>query len=288
MRDMIYVSTACLGGVERLGDRISRYRAHGLDAVELGAGVSVVGEELSSIGETGCRFLVHNYFPPPPDPFVINLASRDDRLRCRSLTLVSEAITLAAHLHAPSYSLHAGFITDPKCSGGTQFVFPAPVSSADGDRAMVRFISALGLALEAARRVNVRLLVENNVCTPELRGKLLLQTADEFAALFRALPDSHLGILLDTGHLNVTARTFGFEPEAFIAGVGPHIKGFHVHDNDGLVDAHRPLGPGGWVLGMLGRPEFADLPIVVESKFDSIDQLCRHTKWLQAELCSRQ
>lgn len=280
----IFASTACLPNTEPLESRVALYRSHGLQAIELGARVAVHKDSLTQVANTDCSFLIHNYFPPPVKPFVLNLASNDQTVRERSLFLISEALTLSKRLGAPFYSVHAGFITDPIGFGTTSFIFPMPESPDEGRYALERFIEALKIVLEKANRLGLRILVENNVCTPELRGKLLLQTADEFAELFGAISDPHLGILLDTGHLNVTAHTLDFDRLAFIEQVAPYTRAFHVHDNDGSADTHQPIQPDSWALHVLSRPELASLPIVVEAKFDGVNELRQHVDWLKKEL----
>jgi sugar phosphate isomerase/epimerase len=282
----IFVSTACLPGVQPVTSRISLYRSHGLEAIELGAGVSADKDSLSQVVGMGCQFLVHNYFPPPPAPFVLNLASGDADIRRKSLDFVSEALALTASLGAPFYSVHAGFITDPASFGTTSFVFPMPASPDEAQSAMDRFITTLEIVTDRAQRLGVQVLVENNVCSPELRDKLLLQTADEFLELFGALRSPHLGMLLDIGHLNVTAHTLGFDRMSFVDQVAPYVRAFHVHDNDGMADTHQPVQPGSWVLDVLRRPEFARLPVIVEARFRSVADLRIHVDWLSACLAN--
>ena len=73
----VFVSTACLPGQESLDQRLGRYEDQGLDAVELGGGVLVQPADLASLVKRPQSFLVHNYFPPPAEPFVVNLASAE-------------------------------------------------------------------------------------------------------------------------------------------------------------------------------------------------------------------
>lgn len=270
--------------MQTLEDRVYQYRQYGLTAVELGARVTVNGDSAPHISARDNRFLVHNYFPPPAEPFVLNLASPKENIRQRSMKLILEALALSARLGAPFYSVHAGFITDPIGTGETSFIFPMPASPAEVRLAMERFVAGLACALERAQALGLHVLVENNVCSPELHGKLLLQTAEEFGALLQTLPSSNLGILLDTGHLNVTAHTLGFNPLDFVERIAPYVRGLHVHDNDGSADTHRPAEAGGWVLEVLRRPQFAGLPIVVEARFDSLADLRSHVDWLRGEL----
>lgn len=281
---LIYVSTACLQEPQSLISRVSLYRSYGLNAIELGTGVYATKEDLYQIAKMKCHFLLHNYFPPPPASFVINLASSDECIRQQSLDHVFKAIALSADLGASFYSVHAGFITDPISFGKTSFVFPAPASPDEERFAMDRFTTALEIAVDRAKQLGVRLLLENNVCPHGLRESVLLQTADEFMALFPVLRSSHLGMLLDTGHLNVTAHTLGFNRMAFVEKVAPYVQALHVHDNNGTADTHQPVQPGSWVLDLLRRPEFTDLPFVVEAKFEMAVDLCRHVDWLKTEL----
>lgn len=283
----IFVSTACLSGSQSIDSRVALYVEHGLNNIELGAGISSHKIIPSQISKMGCQFLVHNYFPPPIDPFVLNLASSNTNIRQRSMDFVFDAIALTASLNAQFYSVHAGFITDPISFENNSFVLPKP-SSPDAPRcALKHFNTALEVGIDYAKKNGVDFLVENNLCTTALRGKLLLQTADEFLELFDKLKSKNLGILLDTGHLNVTAHTFGFDPMSFVDKVASHIRAFHVHINDGIVDAHQPIQPESWVLDVLRKPEFTGLPIIVEAKFKSMIELCQHVNWLKEELEDR-
>lgn len=264
--------------------RIGDLRQHGLTAIELGAGVRV-GEDLELLlSEGGTQFFIHNYFPPPATSFVLNLASADETVRDRSGDLVRAALDLSARLGAPFYSVHGGFITDPVGFDGTGFVFPAPGSKDEAAYAMERFIGTLRGLLKSAATCGVKIMVENNVCVQAAVGRLLLQSADGFAELFMALPDPNLGMLLDTGHLNVSARTLGFDRGRFVDQVQPYVRAFHVHDNDGTADTHDVVAPSSWVLDVLRRPAFHGLPMVIESKFSDASGLSRHVEWLEREL----
>lgn len=282
----IYVSTSCLAGTRNLFDVLETYARAGLRNVELGASHECIDDSLViKLRRYDVNYVIHNYFPPPPDPFILNLASNDRSIRQLSLELVSRALALTKCLHAPFYSLHAGFAIDPILVDNNKFSFPArSPSPGEIESAMERFITALGIALDHAQCYGVQLLVENNVCSPELRGKLLLQTPDEFLELFRALPQPHLGILLDTGHLNVTAQTLGLDKREYVDRVAPLIRAFHVHDNDGKTDTHQPVQPGSWVLDVLRQREFCEVPIIIEARFNAVADLCRHVDWLKGTL----
>jgi sugar phosphate isomerase/epimerase len=280
----IYVSTACLKKKQALTSRLELYLENKIDFIELGAGVSVTDEELIHLQNRKCHFLVHNYFPPPPEAFVLNLASKNEEIRQKSLDLVYKALDLSAKLGAPFYSVHAGFITDPIITKEHCFIFPYPDSPDESKESIERFITTLELILDHSKNHDIKVLVENNVCTNESKGKLLLQTIDEFKYLFDNIESSNLGILLDFGHLNVTSKTFKFNRKDFLKQLGHHIGGFHVHENNGEIDSHQPISDDSWVLDTLKEPIFSNTPLVIEAKFDDVEHLKLHFDWLKDKL----
>ncbi len=110
----IYVSTSCIDKLEPLETRLSSYFDFDLRHIELGAQVKVNHDPILEILDQPADYLIHNYFPPPITPFVLNLASGNETLRNQSIKFVAETISLSAKLGAPFYSIHAGFISDPR------------------------------------------------------------------------------------------------------------------------------------------------------------------------------
>jgi sugar phosphate isomerase/epimerase len=110
---------------------------------------------------------------------------------------------------------------------------------------------------------------------------LLLAEPREFTRLFAEIHDDLLGVLLDLGHLRVTAKTLGFDKADFIEAVAPTIGGFHLHDNDGDSDQHLPVQAGSWALSVLVQERFNGRPVVVEAKFEGAAELAKHCLWLE-------
>jgi sugar phosphate isomerase/epimerase len=281
----IYVSTACLPGKAPIARRLQEYAEVGFLHVELGAGISLpaVGWQYSDI-KLGQSYIIHNYFPAPSNPFVLNLASDDHGIRRRSIELARGALDLTAQVGARFYSVHGGFITDPTGFERDGFVFPMPSSPEESKFAVDRFVGSIETVLSYAEKLGIQLLVENNVCTRENQGKLLLQTAEEFEELFRRCPSTSLGMLLDTGHLNVSAATFGFDRMEFVERVAPFVRAFHLHDNDGMTDRHDAIQCGSWVITVANQSAFTHCPVILESKFQNLHAMRQHVRWLQREL----
>ena len=112
----IYIST---GGFSELSaDKTSEQLiAMGISSIELSGGKfsKDILENLDKLKKKA-NFQIHNYFPPPSIPFVLNLASQDKEVSKLSLNHVDRALDCCAKLHAKYYSFHAGFLCDLKIS----------------------------------------------------------------------------------------------------------------------------------------------------------------------------
>ena len=236
------------------------------------------------------RFLIHNYFPQPADAFVLNLASQDPLTLARSRAMAERGLRLSARLGAPFYSVHSGFLAE--------FLPESLGQSLEHERAVPRemaletFHESVSALADVAQSVGVDLLLEPNVLDRRnlqngQNALLLLVEASEIAAFLRRLSRPEVGLLLDTGHLNVSATTLGFSREAFIGEIAAHVRGFHVHDNDGSADQHRPATADGWVLELLRRPQFRTLPVVLEAGFADVRELVDYHRWFSAEMIER-
>lgn len=282
----IYASTA---GVARhfpsLRELLADLTLAGVKAIELGWAPPRIDLRLpDELAALPAHWLVHNYFPPALEPFVLNLASQDAVNLQRSRDFAGAAIRLSAQLGAPFYSVHCGFLAEfEPGSLGRQLNY---AEICDYERGYETFLQSLRLLLGAARDAGIRLLVEPNVVAPFnlVAGRnrlLLLVEPPEFTRLRADLPDPRLGILLDLGHLKVSATTLGFAPADFIDAVAPVVGAFHLHDNDGTADQHQPVAPGSWTLEVIRQARFAGRPVVVEAKFESAAAMAKHCFWLK-------
>jgi len=60
------------------------------------------------------NYRCHNYFPPPKQPFVLNLASLNDETFQMSFDHLKKVIALSNRLGADKFAFHAGFFIDIK------------------------------------------------------------------------------------------------------------------------------------------------------------------------------
>lgn len=232
--------------------------ARGYPALELSGGrhrepSALVGALDALKAQGAASILVHNYFPPPAEPFVLNFATADAALLERGLDLARNALGLCAALGAPYYSFHPGYLRDGRERPDGHFEFDGPRRSmAD---ALSRFHANFPALDALARQAKVRLAMENLFPTrPEVTS--LANTLEEMEALLAPLPED-TGLLLDLGHLAVSANILGFDRrdylDALFARHGHRLFEVHLSGNDGETDAHLPIVPGDWQLDVLPR-----------------------------------
>jgi sugar phosphate isomerase/epimerase len=270
MNRALYVSTNCFP--DRSPDGIlTAIRQGGWTHVEF-SGINTSPSAAISLcrrlRSEGVEVLLHNYFPPSDEPFVLNLASTDPELQRRSRVHCQEAIILSAELGAPFFAAHAGFAADlpPSVLGDHQRLRRfcqeghglQPVKEANAV-----FAESVKSLAEFGRRYGVRFLIENHVAEEALgpdaaRLLLLCLEAEDFIELAKATGVEDFGVLLDVGHLRCTSGVLGFSKEEFCQALSSWIYAFHLSDNDGRRDAHRPFDADSWFLDVIGSlPEAA-------------------------------
>lgn len=265
---MIYVSTGAFKTPD-VGAILDACVEHGIHRLELSSGTRFVDGMLGPVRRRHGRpltYLVHNYFPPHARPFVLNLAALDDTARARSLEHCRAAIDLAAELGSPFYSVHAGSAMNARPEElGKPLAHRA---HREVDRAYAAFVENVKGLAEHAGRKGLKLLVENHVVAPFnlIDGQnrfLFASAAEEMLRFVDDVRSEHLGLLLDVGHLNVTAASLGFDRLKCIEAVAPHVKAFHLSENDGTADQNLAVRPDSWFLGVLR--DFRDTIAVIES-----------------------
>jgi len=268
----VFVSSNCL--TKGVRETVNALINEGINNVELGPSQEYdeeIEEFLTSI--KNARFIVHNYFPAPQHPFILNLASSNNSIRERSIAQAKKSIELCHLLDSELFSVHAGFVTDPDF-GTNHFNFGSLSGDADYETAFNNFVASIKELLDMAVPLGIKVAVENNVCPQGMRGHLLLSEVPEFERLLTEAPSPNLGITLDLGHLNVSARSLGFDKDEFIRRIRGKVFAVHIHDNDATADSHEPLKEDSWILRVLARENFDEqIPIVLEAHHLTLNQI---------------
>ena len=250
----IYVSTS--GTVGDSIDQAKRLFEAGFENIELSGGSYIpdVENKILSLRQLGANLMLHNYFPPPPNPFVFNLASKNIDVVSKSMELAREAIRLSSLAESKFFALHGGFLIDPKPSELGKPI--AKSLTRDRMEALDQFKGNITKLIEFAEESNVRLLVENNVLSLrnyETFGEnpLLFVEPQEILNFIEEMGNK-VGLLLDIGHLKVSTSTLRLSLREAFELLSPVVEGYHLSENDGIADDHRALVSDSWILSELG------------------------------------
>ena len=224
---------------------------NGIDKVELSGNIQHLPlQQIKAILDQyrgRIKFYVHNYFPAPSNPIVLNLAHPDTVQQ--SIGHCEKAIDLCAFLGSGFYSLHAGLSFAPKASElGKDQTHLAAMSL---DESWIILEEACLQLAEYAKMKKIQLLLENNVvanfnCPDKVNDRYHFSDLKEslrFCNLFR---NPFMGALLDTGHLKVSSNTLEFDPVKFVERFSPYIQVVQISDNDGLSDQNLPIREESW------------------------------------------
>lgn len=245
---MIYVSTGGCRTQSAVGFSRELLLA-GVKCVELSGGLFSENQfvELQSLS-ADAKFQIHNYFPPPANPFVLNLGSLDELIGQKSVEHVELALQWCQKLGADRYSFHAGFLLDPRVDQlGKRIPHQHLFNRQESIEVFVHRVTRLARIAEQA---GVRLMIENNVLSAKnakefSTNPLLMSDPQESQAIMKLMPDN-LGLLIDVAHLKVSANSLGFEPALMFDLCRERITGYHLSDNNGLEDSNQPFTEDAW------------------------------------------
>ena len=246
----------------------------GIFGIELSSGLPCSDEEetlLLDIASSGKqKFLVHNYFPAPDTPFVLNVAERDELELQKSRLFAMQAIDLAQKFNSAFYSIHAGFAARllPEHLGKpleqAASIRVEDIQREDAYQIMVSNVRDLA---DYAKSRNITLLIENNVVSPLYLKKarsnpFLLCEPREICQFFSDIERDNVGLLLDVAHAKISANALDYPLEKFINDVSPVIRHFHLSDNNGVIDSNEPFREDSWFVPIL--KDFKNCEFIIE------------------------
>ena len=225
------------------------------------------------------NLLLHNYFPPPAEHFVLNFA--DTGMRTRSF--IARAMEFARSLNIPYYSVHAGFRGD---FDADRHGLLHPVSEQSYSLAGIHDNAAwfrsqwpmVPLALE-----NVYPNNGNTACA-------FMMSLDEICETMDSIPQ--LRLLLDLGHLNVSALLMGFNfmsaAKQIFARYCSRISEIHLSENHGAQDDHLPLTVDSPQLGLISlwAPHLREhrINVTLETRGESVGSVASSYRLVQAAM----
>lgn len=265
---MFYMSSSSLKN-RYINDTVRQLAEEGIKNIELSGGTEYYDGFMDDLVElkekNSLNYLIHNYFPPQENDYVVNLASCNDMVYEASIRHCKNAMGVAVELGSNKYGVHAGFLVDPQVGEiGRPF---SGYTLSDRSEALKRFAGAIKELWEYAVDKNIKLYVENNVlseancATYEGENPFLLVSSVDFHE-FRKMVDFDL--LLDIAHLKVSSASLGLSFEDELGELMEYTDYVHLSDNNGLEDENRSLETDSDLWGLLAEHDISEKTITLE------------------------
>jgi sugar phosphate isomerase/epimerase len=268
VKTKIFVTSASVKA-KKIKDSILSLMQDGHRSIELTGGTEAYPEledDLTDLIKAhDLEFILHNYFPPAKNHFILNLASLDEQVYQQSIEHIKNAIILSEKIGSTRYGIHAGYYKDLRLDEIGKPVLKTKLN--DKTRAYDRFCASYNTLASVASDHNVTLYIENNVhaiTNKEAYGDdipIMLVTPDDYFSLKR---DIDFPLLLDHAHLYVSCMTLGIDYEDAINKLMPESDYWHLSDNDGKHDNNQAFKPDSPILAAIQRSKFTPKLATIE------------------------
>ena len=306
LNERLYVSTACLNDNRDLEKTIAEYYTAGVRNIEISAlhNFYLLDDLFSIVNqyqEKGVQFIYHNYFPRPAEDIVLNPISQTQSERNKSNDLIRNAVELGLKTGVDLYAFHPGYLGDPDVGPGGMFLFhdqkkvPCDVGINSFLQDFMKFYNELNL--ENNEPQEMFLAIENLFPPPEGTNYSIFCTKEDIDAIMKSpvVQQTKLGLLIDLGHLALSASLLHFDRMEFlhsvVADYGDRIYEVHLSENDGINDLHENITEESWQLDILGlfRDTGSLMPsgktrFCIESRKLSIDEIFQSYQLLKGRL----
>ena len=258
MRSNFYISSSVFPGFY-IREVLERFKDNGIFNVELSAPhpyepFEQIKSTLLEYKQQGFNFLIHNYFPPPKENFILNIATADEQILNYSFELVKNSIELSGEIGVSYYGIHMGYLSDGRSSSDGVFEFR---KKEEGDCALslMRAAKFIEKVTKVAEKNKVKILLENLFPNIPVNNSL----GCEFNEIKNIMSffDKKIGLLLDLGHLNISSKKLNFDKfdflEKYISEFGNRLFEVHISENSGDYDSHLCLEKNSWQMKALKR-----------------------------------
>lgn len=257
MRDNIYLSSIVFN--EKGLDEIVRICERSNYNLEFSSNLKHDKKNIELFNRFTRKKLIHNYFPAPKSPFVLNLASRNKLILKKSIDHCKKNILLSSKFNLPFYAAHAGFCIDPDINSlGKKILIKDKINRKIN---LEIFIESLHEILDFADNEGVDFYFENNVLSNEnyksnnQQNIFLCTDFHDISIIFSELKSKNLGILLDTGHLKVSAKTLNLDLKSQTTNILKYTKAIHHSENNAINDQNLPFDKNYWFIPYLKKLE---------------------------------
>ena len=284
--NQIFISSSCIKS-NKIKESVIALADAGFKKIELSGGTKFYDNYQNDLLEIKEKFnldyLLHNYFPPPENPFVLNLASTNDELFKKSIDLCKNAIKLSRKFSSNKYGVHSGFLIDIKANEIGKKLSLSPLSNRS--EALERFAEAWAELIEEAKG-EVSLYLENNVFsmknskTYKLQNPLLFT---DYAGYLDLIEKINFTPLVDLAHLKVSSKVLKLDFNNQAKKLLALTDYIHISGNDGFSDQNNSILNDKELVEIIKNNNLKDKTITLEV-YSSIDQIIKDFDYISSEI----
>lgn len=285
-----YLSSSCVS-YKRITDSVISLVKSGIKNIELSGGTEfyegIENDLLELKKRYGINYLIHNYFPPPKEEFIINLSAYDDSEKHKMYGHIKSAIAMAHILGINMYSIHSGFTIDilPLVKGLPLSIKTNEIQ--DKGSSINIFYKNLDHITQNMINGSFKFAIENKETFPGAEDcSILCNPSEVFEFLDYYRKSQNIGFLLDFGHLNISSSMQAFDKFKFIDDLFHKYRNkifeIHLSENDALSDTHEIVDKDSWQIDILKkyRDIIRGIPIVIEGKSLDLKDVIKQYKVL--------
>jgi len=287
---MIFLSSSCFkkNNIKEVLDLALEYD---FKNIELSGGCqyteSCIEDLLDYKKKYGFNYLVHNYFPPPEEDFILNISSQNTALRQKSVEFARKSIKVSYLLGSPIYTIHTGYLTDLHLShDGEHFLPDRDYVNVRRDVAIKCLIDSVEILCNYASTFNIHIGLENLFPESSKYNFSLmcaLEDIDEILSYFSTI--NNLGILLDLGHAYLSSKLLNFNLNHFLNVLMSKYKEkiieLHLSDNNGKKDIHLVPEINSWMDKLIIKENLKSIPITIESRGSKLPRIQKYVDSLK-------
>lgn len=262
---MIYLSSSCVKH-KKISDSIRLLAEHGFKNIELSGGTDYYDEYVNDLltlkKKYRLNYRIHNYFPPPKEHFVLNLASLNKTIFNKTIAHYKKSIDLTRKLDAEKLGIHAGFYIEPNVDELGQQVHKTKLYKKDD--AVRTFINGYSQLRDYGN--DIKIYIENNVISKDNfqiyeANPFMLTSFTDYKDLREKI---EFPLLLDVAHLFVSCSTLNLNFRKELNKLIEQTDYIHISDNDGRTDSNKPINSKGKIFSELKYSKLSNKEITLE------------------------
>jgi len=261
---MIYISTSCVKN-NSIKRSIKQIVDFGYTNIELSGGTDYYPEivdDLASLKDKyNLNFICHNYFPPPKEHFVLNLASLDIATQEKTFRFLKNTIKLSDKLKLREFGFHAGFFLNiPLDEIGKKIQNQTLFNKKEAINQFCKSYTKLDSL------TNSKLYIENNVISRPNYEKFgedifMLTSSKDYFRLKKLI---NFDLILDVAHLKVSCNSLNLNFEMELDSLIHQTDYIHVSDNSGITDDNIGLKKDSELYSILSNYSLKNKKITLE------------------------